>query len=402
MRFSDWFIIAFRNVTHKKVRSWLTLVGIFAGIAAVVALISLGQGMQSAIEEQFSSLGTNTISITGAGSTYGPPGTNAVGILTDKDVRLIEEVNGVEFVFGRYIQSVLIEQEDEQELAFAVSLPGGSLRAEIIEMLDQETTEGRIIEEDEHKKITVGSSITFNDKSPNIGKRVTIKDETFMVSGILKREGNPMFDNQIIMTEGIIEELFDLENDFSMIIVKVSDGENLAETKEAIERRLRRDRNQKIGEEDFEISTPQETLESLNSILLTVQVLLVGIAAISLIVGAIGIANTMYTAVLERRREIGIMKAVGAKNNDVLAIFLVESGLLGLAGGILGLIIGVIISKGVELGAMAYFGENIIKAIYPTELIIGALLFAFILGAISGTLPARQAAKLDPVESLRK
>ncbi len=135
---------------------------------------------------------------------------------------------------------------------------------------------------------------------------------------------------------------------------------------------------------------------------MTVQVLLVGIAAISLLVGAIGILNTMYTAVLERRREIGIMKAIGARNSDVLYIFLVESGLLGLTGGIIGLLLGVGIAKLIQLIAYLALGESLIQATIPIWLIIGSLTFAFLIGALSGTLPARQASLLHPVDALRK
>ena len=139
---------------------------------------------------------------------------------------------------------------------------------------------------------------------------------------------------------------------------------------------------------------------SLDSILLTVQVLLAGIAAISLLVGAIGITNTMYTSILERRREIGIMKSIGATNNDIQLIFLLESGLLGLTGGAIGLFLGVVISKGIELGVLLAFGESLIKATIPLWLALGALTFALLLGTLSGTLPARKASRLKPVEAL--
>ena len=127
----------------------------------------------------------------------------------------------------------------------------------------------------------------------------------------------------------------------------------------------------------------------------------VGIALISLLVGGIGIMNTMYTSVLERTREIGVMKAIGAKNSDVLGMFLIESGLLGLVGGAIGVIIGMSISKLVEIGANSAFGPGTIVAVFPPYLIIGALAFSFIVGALSGVLPARRASKLKPVDALR-
>ncbi|MCK4589887.1 MAG: ABC transporter permease, partial [Nanoarchaeota archaeon] len=121
---------------------------------------------------------------------------------------------------------------------------------------------------------------------------------------------------------------------------------------------------------------------------------------ISLLVGGVGIMNTMYTSVLERTNEIGVMKAIGAQNKDILAIFLFESGFLGLMGGIIGVLIGVGIGKLVEFGA-AMQGLDILKASFPWYLIVGALLFSFLVGAISGVAPARQASKMKPVEALR-
>ena len=204
------------------------------------------------------------------------------------------------------------------------------------------------------------------------------------------------------MTEKDMDDLIGLDGNYGMIGVQIKQGFDLNEIVGLTENKLRKDRHQKIGEEDFEITTPQEFLDSVNNILIVVQILLIGIATISLIVGGIGIANTMYTSVLERNREIGIMKAIGAKNKEILTIFMIESGLLGLTGGLIGLILGIIIAKGVEYGAYASFGESILKATFSPALIIGALIFAFVLGAISGTLPAQQAAKLKPVDALRK
>ena len=109
MNIGDAFKLAFGNLIHRRLRSWLTLLGIFAGIAAIVALISLGQGLQGAVNSQFGSLGVNTLSVQGAGSNYGPPGTNAVGVIDDHDVRLLEDVPDVEMAIGRYIQATTIE-----------------------------------------------------------------------------------------------------------------------------------------------------------------------------------------------------------------------------------------------------------------------------------------------------
>ena len=156
------------------------------------------------------------------------------------------------------------------------------------------------------------------------------------------------------------------------------------------------------GKEDFGIQTPESILNTLNNILMVIQGVLVGIAAISLLVGGIGIMNTMYTSVHERTKEIGIMKALGAKNRNILLVFMIESGLLGLFGGIIGVSLGFGIAKLVEYVAFRYYESVLIQAQFSPMLLIGMLLFGFGVGAISGMFPARQAAKLKPVDALRK
>jgi putative ABC transport system permease protein len=132
-----------------------------------------------------------------------------------------------------------------------------------------------------------------------------------------------------------------------------------------------------------------------------INAIIAGIAGISLFVGGVGIANTMYTSVLERRKEIGVMKAIGAKNRDVLWIFLIESALLGLAGGIIGAIIGLSLAFGISSAANAALGTVLLKVQISWPLLAGALAFSLIIGIVSGVLPARQASKLKPVEALR-
>ncbi|MBW2996880.1 FtsX-like permease family protein, partial [Candidatus Woesearchaeota archaeon] len=150
----------------------------------------------------------------------------------------------------------------------------------------------------------------------------------------------------------------------------------------------------------FTVSTTDDYMETFGIVLTVVQIVLIGIAAISLLVGGVNIANTMYTSVLERTNEVGIMKAIGARNSDVFLLFLIESGILGVVGGIAGIAVGIGLSKLVAFVA-ASAGWTFIQTLFPWYLTIGALLFSFAVGAISGTLPAYQASKLKPVDALR-
>jgi putative ABC transport system permease protein len=189
--------------------------------------------------------------------------------------------------------------------------------------------------------------------------------------------------------------------EYDYIIARMERGEDPTLMAARIKESLRRLRNVKEGEEDFSVQTTDDLRESFDAILSIIQVVLTGIALISLVVGAVGITNTMYTAVLERTKEIGIMKAVGARNEDILKIFLIESGLLGLMGGLVGVALGLGISYLASVIAAQALGSAIIKFVAPWWLIVGALVFGFVIGAAAGYLPARQAANMRPVDSLR-
>jgi len=198
-----------------------------------------------------------------------------------------------------------------------------------------------------------------------------------------------------------VKEILDIGDEIDIIGLTVENSDIAEETAERIERELRKDRNLKEGEEDFSVQTPSQVLGTVTDILTAVNVVVVGIAMISLIVGGIGIANTMYTSVLERKKEIGTMKAIGARNSNILMIFLIESGLLGLIGGIVGALIGAGIALGIAAGANSFFGSELIKISISIPLLISVITFSFLIGILSGAIPSYQASKLRPVDALR-
>ena len=180
------------------------------------------------------------------------------------------------------------------------------------------------------------------------------------------------------------------------------DEKEINDVASRIEDKMRKDRKEKKGEEDFSVQTPVKALGTVNLILNIINLIVTGIAAISLVVGGIGIMNTMYTSVLERTKEIGIMKAIGARNSDVMKIFLIESGLLGLVGGVVGAVIGLLLAFGVSGAANAAFGSVILKVTLSWPLLLMSISFSLIIGIVSGISPAIQASKLKPVDALRK
>ncbi len=401
----DYFSLAAENLKTRKLRTWLTMIGIFIGIAAIVSLISLGQGMKDAITSQFQSLGSDRLTIQAKGIQFGPPGSNVVVPLTKDDIKVIEKVNGVDSVSGRLIQTAVATFEKKNKVTWFVDVPSDSKqRALFNDILKPKTSSGRFLLTSDKYKVVVGNDYST---SPLLGKEVVVGDkieingQQFEIVGILEKKGNPQFELAIYMNEEVLRDVTNTPDKVSMITVRINKGEDLNRMADTITRALRRARNEADGKETFQIQTPEQTLSAVNTILTIVQAVLIGIASISLLVGGIGIMNTMYTSVLERTKEIGIMKAIGAKNSDVLLIFLIESGFLGLLGGIIGLTLGILISKSVEIIATNVLGTGLLKASISIYLLAGALLFSFLIGSISGVLPAIQASKMTPVKALR-
>ncbi len=402
----DYVIYVVKNLGSRKMRSWLTMIGIFIGIAAVVSLISLGDGMKNAITSQFASLGTDKLTVQASSTGFGPPGSTAVTKLSEHNADAIRKIRGVELAVERLIRVAKFEFNDEQSFSYITSLPeDAEERRLVLDVVNLDIIAGRPLNKDEKTEVVLGNDFYTRDtygKKLKLGDLVKVRDKEFEIVGFLERGGNPIFNGLIFMNEEPLRDLMEIGDEVDIIAVKVTDQNEIDKVAKDIEKVMRKERDVEEGKEDFIIQTPAQIIESLNAILNVVQAVLVGIAAISLLVGGIGIMNTMYTAVLERKREIGIMKSIGARNSDILKIFLIESGMLGLVGGLIGIAIGVGLSKLVEVGASVAFGPNFIQAKFSLFLIIGSLVFSFLVGTASGVFPARQAAYLQPVEALRK
>jgi putative ABC transport system permease protein len=400
----DYFKMVVSNLLHRRLRSWLTLLGIFIGIAAVVALISLGQGLQGAIDDQFAKMGKDKIFIMPGGSALG--GATSAR-LTQRDFDTISRVPGVKDVVGFYYTSGRVDYKRENAYVILISYPTRQDQGKQLadEVFAYSMVEGRKLQPGDVYKVMLGYDYTRDKgvfpKRVNLYDTITVNNQSFEVVGFYEKIGSSD-DQNIYIPQDACEKVLNvsLKTDDKQIVAKTEPGVDPAIVAENIKRDLRKERNVKAGNEDFTIQTAQQLLDSFNSILLIVQVVIIGIAAISLVIGGIGIMNTMYTAVVERTQEIGIMKAIGARNQDILIIFLIESGILGLLGGIIGVLLGLGIAKAVEVIGGAWLGTPYLRAWWSWELIFGALAFAFVVGVISGALPAYRASKHRPVESL--
>ena len=402
----NYFGIAYSNIRRKKLRSWLTLIGIIIGIATVVSLNALGEGLEFAIESQFGNIGSDIITVMASGG-FGPPGSGVIDPLTDDEYKALESVAGVETVAGRIIQFGKVTYNKKATFVFAISLSENKESRYILEKIfNMKADFGRMLEPSDSKKVFLGHN--FYDDKVGLGKpilpgdKILVNDEEFEVVGILDKKGNFQFDSGVFMNEKVLIDTFDKEKDvYDILIVEFDKNDDVAAIKSRIEKKLRKVRDVDIGEEDFSVETPESLLENVNSVLLSVRIFVIIIASISVLVGGVGIMNTMYTAVLERIREIGIMKSIGATNKAVFILFFIESGLIGVVGGTLGAIFGsglALLLAGI--GRMA-LGSNLI-AVHITPQLIGYAIFgSFFIGSFFGTLPAFQASKMKPVDALR-
>jgi len=388
---------AIQSILHRKLRSWLTVVGIIIGIAAIVTLITSSQGLENAITYEFEKIGSNRIYVfpkTGAGILGAAQG---VAGLTNDDINFLEGFSEFDYVnpylyeratifFGKeeiYSSIIGVDEEDNDKKlsGMGITLADGNWL--------QKNGNGLLIGWDVANRLF--------DKNVYVGNKLEIGGKKYSIVGILSQIGNEQDDSSIYMVMDEARDIFDKPDEVSFIDLVVKDDLNVNEVAEKLFTKLKRYH----GEEDFEIYTPEQLLVQFNVLLNIVQVVLGAIAAISLLVGGIGIMNSMYTNVLERKTEIGVMKSIGAGPKDIQKIFLIEAGMIGLAGGIMGVLLGTLASFGIGLIAK-YFGFMYLRIQVEWWLLVLGILFAFIVGMLSGYFPARQASKLLPVEALRE
>jgi putative ABC transport system permease protein len=318
-------------------------------------------------------------------------------------VDLIKKVNGVKEVTYFIIGNAKIEFNKQTRYFAVYGIPGDGM-ALYMESGSLKILDGSIYGQNEKGKIAMGYDYEYNKVFNNpvtAGSKVLINNQEFKVKGIMSKVGNPQDDKNIYMNEDDFRTLFDAPTRVDYIMIQAEPGVDIKDLANTIQNKLLRFRDLTEKTQDFTILTPEELLNSFKTILGIITAFLIAVGGISLIVGGIGIANTMYTSVLQRTREIGVMKAIGAKNSDILLIFVIESGLIGALGGILGVLVGIGVSKTMEYIAINYLGTNLLRAVVPWYLVVGCIAFSFFIGVISGLLPSKQASQLKTVEALR-
>jgi putative ABC transport system permease protein len=392
----EYFECPLKSLVQQRSRTILTLLGMIIGIAVIVAMISITQGMKTSVSDQLDRMGSDKISILPAGAFgggFGPP--QEFVPFGNEELREIERIPGVSAVAPYFTKSGVIEFRNKE---FSTVIGGAT--EETVEIFKDffDLSEGRFVREDETDVINIGYRVSKDvfDSEVRVGDSIKVNGRKFNVVGIFGEFGNRQDDTSVYMSIRAAQDLFNAKNEINFIYVVADNEEVVGDVSRRIEERLKKMR----GGKDFEILTTEEFAEQVNSVLSIIEFVLAGIASVSLIVGGVIIMNTMLMNVLERTHEIGIMKAIGANNLLILNLFLVESGLIGLVGGVIGILFGSAIAKFIEHVGQAYIGSIFITVI-SKELVIGALLFSFIMGSLSGIYPAWRASRLNPIDALR-
>ena len=414
MKFDDIFRFSFNSLTHRGLRSWLTILGIVIGVAAVVAIISIGAGTQQAINNQLGGLGADIITVSPgserafsfAFQQQGTTASSGTQNLTNKDVQIIRTVSGVQYVNGMVSGRASVSYLTESASLSVQGVDPTAWKAITTTSLES----GRYLAQSDTNSIVIGNSVanTVFKQPITLNTQISVGGLLFKVVGILQQSGGfAGGDSTIYMSSTEARDVLDnvVSNQFTSIQVKVSDPSLVNSTSTAIDQKLMVLRHVNNNTKDYSISSSQSIQQTISSVTNTLSLFLAGIAAISLLVGAIGIANTMFMSVLERTKQIGVLKALGTTNFEITELFLTESSIMGFIGGLMGIFLGFIASGivseiGARLTTTGLRGSTSFTVITP-ELIIFSLVFSIAIGALSGFLPARRAAKLQPVEALR-
>jgi len=395
---SELIKYSLKNLWKRKGRSFLTILSIFIGIATIFIFISYGLGLYSYIQEFTTGSSVDKVLIMGKGAAF----LDNPFKIDDSDLKEVENTLGVYEASGSYNQVAQVKKGDESVYTFIISYdPDVPV---VMESFDVELEKGRWLKSGDRGKVILGYSYMVPDrifsKPYDVGDKIEIQGKDLEVIGFLEEIGSPPDDSQIYITNDYFPELYpEKELSYGMIVARV-DVDDIDRIIERIEKNLRNHRGQEEGKEDFYVQSFKDLIESFSIVLDGVVGFILLIALISVIVSAINTANTMITSVLERTREIGVMKAIGAENREIFNIFLFESLVLGTVAGIFGVLFGWVLSYigGIILNDL---GWGFLSPAFPWQLFAGCIAFAALTGAISGTIPARNASKTNVVSALR-
>lgn len=399
-------------LVHSRLRSWLTIIGIVIGIGSVVGILSLGDAMEEQVQSRLAEMDLTLITISpgytkamsnmpGPGENRRPGSTTTDVELTDNDIDTLQGLDGIEYIAGQISGSEPVIHAGQNATLTITGVDPQVWQY----MTSLETESGRLLKPSDKYVAVIGSGVATEtyDQEIGINQVITINGKSVRVVGILTEEGQG--DRSLYMPVDAAVNLIDdaEKNVYDTITVKAKSEDLVDGLMEDVEKKLMISRGIiREDDRDFSVSASKSMAESVTEMTSSMTLFLGAIAAVSLLVGAVGIANTMFTSVLEKTKEIGTMKAIGAKNRDILMIFLFNSAMVGLVGGILGVILGAFVSTLFPLLGMTMMGGGSSSGLYlAPDLMAFGLILAIVIGVASGVVPAYRASKLKPVDALR-
>ncbi|MBO4745583.1 MAG: ABC transporter permease [Alphaproteobacteria bacterium] len=403
MTFLDIAHESWLSISGNKMRSFLTVLGIVIGIMAVVIMVAVGETVQQSITDQFSSLGTNTIMIrAGAAQSAGVRGGNRMTLTMD-DIEDLAKLPDVAAISPTENSGAQVVYGNKNWSTSMVGVYPGYATVQNIEMQYGSFFEMSAVRNASTYAV-IGPETAEELGMPKnpVGEVIRVRNTPLTVIGVTKAKGDSSMgsqDDMIIvpittLKKRIVGSRF--PNSVNMITLKLyQDADNNLATEQITQVLRQRHKLKDDAADDFQITDMKQVMETMNTVSSYLTLLLVAIAAVSLLVGSIGIMNMMLVSVAERTREIGIRKAIGAQESTIIIQFLSESILISFIGSMFGLILGVGLSQGVGRFILGY---NVPFSVWP---VIVSISVAVVVGLASGVMPAIKAAKLNPIDSLR-
>ena len=391
------------SISGNKLRSFLTVLGIIIGVMAVVIMVAVGETVQKSITDQFSSLGTNTIVVRAGAARSRGVRTGNRQTLTITDAEQIRKLPDVSSITPAQSSSAQVIYGNKNWSTLMLGT-----YPDYTDIQDIEVEYGSFFDLSAVKNASayavIGPDTARELGLPDnpVGETIRIQHIPFVVVGVMKARGDSAFgsqDDMIIIPITTLKKRLQgskFPDAVAMIALKIYQDADNAVVTDQINALLRQQhRLKETDEDDFQITDMKQIMETMDTVTGYLKLLLIAIAAVSLLVGSIGIMNMMLVSVVERTREIGVRKAVGAKEKVIIIQFLSESVLISFIGSMIGLILGVGLSQGVGRFILKY---NVPFSIWPVILSVSV---AIVVGLASGVMPALRAAKLNPIDSLR-
>jgi len=386
---------AYADFKRNKVRTFLTSLGITIGVLSVVMLIALGLGLKNYLKETFENLGANMIIIM-PGSGFGGEGAGFAGAFVggidfdEKDVSSLRRIANVKYTVPVFFKSSLVKSGSNEEYLYVQGV-----NSDLFELMNTELIEGEVFSKSDvqarAKVAVIGERAAvnlFGEVEDVVGRTVRFDNLRFKIIGVIENTGDREQDNSIIIPYKTTFGSMNPDKTFWTIYLGVEDEDDVEAVKAKAEEVL----SKRYEEDDFSVTDQSELLSTMDQIFNVVNGVLIAIGSISLLVGGIGIMNIMYATVTERTKEVGIRRAVGATERDILLQFLTESVILSVFGGLLGLLLATLIVLG-------------IRTVFPAAINLLAVIVTFVvssaIGIFFGVFPARRAAKLPPIEAIR-